>query len=156
MSFMDSVRPAIAAREARRAAAEAAGVDAAYIARLVDSFYARIREDAVLGPIFNARISDWPAHLKRMKHFWASVLHASGSFSGNPMQKHIAIADIEEAEFRRWLALFDETLKAIEPSPAASAMVATRARQIADSLLTGIRLHRDGRTDLDAMRGLGG
>lgn len=151
---MDKVRPAIAARQARRAAAEAVGIDAPFIALLVDSFYARIRADAVLGPIFNARISDWPAHLKQMKHFWASVLHASCSFSGHPMQKHIAIPGIEEAEFRRWLQLFDETLTAIAPSEEASQIVAARARQIADSLLTGIRLHRDGRTDLEAMRGL--
>ncbi len=142
---MDQVRPAIAAREARRAEAEAAGVDAPYIALLVDSFYERVRADAVLGPIFAARIQDWPKHLTQMKHFWASVLHASGTFSGNPMAKHIAIPGIEEAEFQRWLMLFDETLKAIEPSPEASSMVAARARQIADSLLTGIRIHRDGR-----------
>ena len=89
-----------------------------------------------------------------MKHFWASVLHASGSFSGNPMQKHIAIPGIEESEFRRWLMLFEETLAAIAPSEEATDMVTARARQIADSLLTGIRLHRDGRTDLEAMRGL--
>lgn len=152
---MDKVRPAIAARKARRAAAEAAGVDAPFIALLVDSFYARIRDDAVLGPIFNGRISDWPTHLRQMKHFWASVLHASGTFSGSPMQKHIAIPGIEESEFRRWLMLFNETLTAIAPSDAAAEMVAARARQIADSLLTGIRLHRDGRTDLEAMRGLG-
>lgn len=151
---MDKVRPAIAARQARKDAAEAVGVDAAYIALLVDSFYDRVRADAMLGPIFNTRISDWPKHLQQMKHFWASVLHASGTFSGNPMAKHIAIAKIEEAEFRRWLTLFDETLAAIEPHPEASAMVAARARQIADSLLTGIRIHRDGRTDLEAMRGL--
>lgn len=154
MGAMDKVRPAIAAREARRAAAEAAGVDAPYIALLVDRFYARIRSDAVLGPIFTARIRDWPTHLKQMKHFWASVLHASGTFSGNPMQKHIAIPGIEEAEFRRWRMLFDETLKEIEPSAEASQMVAARARQIADSLLMGIRLHRDGRTEMAAMRGL--
>ena len=145
MDGMDQVRPAIAARQARRAAAEAVGVDAAYISLLVDSFYERIRADEVLGPIFNARIGDWPKHLHQMKHFWASVLHASGTFTGNPMAKHIAIADIEAPEFQRWLMLFDEALKAIEPHPDASQMVAARARQIADSLLTGIRIHRDGK-----------
>ena len=142
---MDQVRPAIAARQARRDAAEAVGVDAAYIALLVDRFYERIRADEVLGPIFNARITDWPKHLHQMKHFWASVLHASGTFTGNPMAKHIAIDNIEAPEFQRWLMLFDETLKAIEPHPQASQMVAARARQIADSLLTGIRIHRDGK-----------
>lgn len=145
MGGMDQVRPALAARQARRAAAEAVGVDAAYISLLVDSFYERIRSDEVLGPIFNARITDWPKHLHQMKHFWASVLHASGTFTGNPMAKHIAIPGIESAEFERWLMLFEETLKAIEPHPDASEMVAARARQIADSLLMGIRIHRDGK-----------
>lgn len=154
MGGMDKVRPALAARHARRAAAEAVGVDAAYIALLVDRFYAQIRDDAVLGPIFNAHIVDWPQHLHQMKHFWASVLHASGTFSGNPMQKHIAIPGLEAAAFERWLALFEATLKAIEPSPQATALVAARARQIADSLLMGIRIHRDGRTDPAALKGL--
>lgn len=154
MQRMDQVRPALAARKARRAAAEALGVDAPYIARLVDHFYDHIRADAVLGPIFNARISDWPTHLRQMKHFWASVLHASGTFSGNPMQKHVAIPGIEQAEFERWLALFDASLKAVEPSPEATIFVAARARQIADSLLMGIRIHRDNRTDAAALRGI--
>lgn len=56
-----------------------------YIGLLVESFYARIRYDAMLGPVFNSRIKAWPEHLERMKQFWRSVLHNSGSFSGNPM-----------------------------------------------------------------------
>ena len=36
-----------------------AGVDEAMIRTLVDAFYARIRADDVLGPIFEREISDW-------------------------------------------------------------------------------------------------
>jgi len=47
------------------------------IAELVDSFYSRIRDDRLLGPIFaNAIGSDWGAHLDRMKRFWSSVARA--------------------------------------------------------------------------------
>lgn len=135
---------ALAARERKLAQADALGIDARFIDRMVESFYARIREDEVLGPIFAARIADWPPHLARMKTFWGAVLRESGGFSGNPMAKHVAIPGIEQAEFERWLALFEENLKAIERDDEATKLIAGKARMIADSLLTGIRIHRDG------------
>jgi hemoglobin len=98
----------------------------------------------LLGPIFAERIADWPAHLARMKAFWRSVLHNSGEFSGNPMVKHLAIPGLESRHFERWLMLFYATLKDAEGHPAATALVGGRARMIADSLLTGIAVHRDG------------
>ena len=131
-------------REAKKVAADAIGVDEAYIGLLVERFYARIRDDAILGPIFNNRIKAWPEHLERMKQFWRSVLHNSGSFSGNPMLKHVAIPQIEATEFEHWLALFEQTLIETAPSAAAKDLVLGRAQMIADSLLTGIRIHRDG------------
>jgi len=131
-------------RAEKKAAAEAIGVDAAYIDHFVESFYGRIRQDALLGPIFNARIADWPAHLARMKSFWRSVLHNSGEFAGNPMLKHIVIPGLDVGHFSRWLELFYQTLRDAEPDPEATALVAGRARMIADSLLTGIAMQRDG------------
>lgn len=132
----------------KRAAAEARGLDSAFIAALVDLFYGRIRADALLGPIFAAGIADWPPHLARMNQFWRSILHGSGEFTGNPMQKHVALPRLGEAEFTRWLVLFYATLRDLAAEhgldPAAAAHVAERARMIADSLLTGIALHADG------------
>ena len=136
-----------AARDEKRVAAEAIGIDPGFIDQMVERFYGKVRADAELGPIFDARIADWPHHLGRMKAFWGSVLHQSGGFSGNPMMKHVAIPGIEAGEFEHWLALFDDTLLEIERDPAATALIGARARMIADSLLTGIRIHRDGRLD---------
>ena len=133
----------VAAREKKQADAEAVGIDETFISTLVDDFYARIRTDTVLGPIFHDRITDWPSHLERMKAFWRSVLYKSGEFSGNPMVKHIAIPKIAEPEFSRWLSLFSKTLDAIDVAPAARHLVLTRAQMIAESLLLGIRIHRD-------------
>ncbi|WP_324828794.1 group III truncated hemoglobin [Qipengyuania zhejiangensis] len=130
------------------------GIDSDFIDGLVERFYGKVRDDELLGPIFAARIANWPDHLARMKAFWRSVLHQSGEFSGNPMLKHIAIPGIESAEFEHWLALFDQTLLEIERDEAASNLIGSRARMIADSLLTGIRIHRDGRRDIKAMKGL--
>ena len=131
-------------RAEKRVAAEAIGVDAAYIDRFVEAFYGKIRDDELLGPIFNQRVADWPAHLARMTAFWRSVLHNSGEFAGNPMLKHLVIPGIELRHFSQWLELFYETLREAEPTSDATALVAGRARMIADSLLTGISMQRDG------------
>lgn len=135
---------ALQARTAKRAAAEAIGVDERYIAQFIARFYAAVREDECLGPIFRARISDWDAHLERMNRFWRSVLHNSGEFSGNPMLKHIAIPGLTQEHFDHWLTLFYATLRGMERDPAATDLVAGRARMIAESLLTGIEVDRDG------------
>ena len=131
-------------RAEKKIAAEQIGVDADYIDHFVETFYGKIREDHLLGPIFGERIADWPAHLGRMKAFWRSVLHNSGEFAGNPMLKHMVIPGIELRHFSHWLDLFYETLRDAEPTSDATALVGGRARMIADSLLTGIVMHRDG------------
>ncbi len=142
------------ARRAKREAAEAMGITPVFVRALVGRFYDRIRADPTLGPVFAARVSDWPAHLERMEAFWLSVLHQSGGFRGNPMLKHIAIPNIGRAEFQNWLRLFTETLAELEQDPRASGLIAERAHAIADSLLTGIRIHRDGIRHPDGLKGL--
>ena len=133
-----------AAREEKRSSAEAIGIDADYISGFVERFYARIREDEVLGPIFAERITDWDVHLDRMKGFWRSILHNTGEFKGNPMLKHQAIPGLDIAHFSRWLELFYATLREEEPDASATELVASRARMIADSLLTRIEMRRTG------------
>lgn len=134
---------AIAARADRQAEAQAMGIDADFIAALVDRFYTAARADAALGPIFEGHVDDWPAHLGQMNRFWQSILLGAGNFTGNPMMKHLAIPVIGEAHFRRWLELFYATLNDIAPTPEARTHIGAKARMIADSLLTGIRVHRD-------------
>lgn len=142
------------AREAKRAQAEALGVDEAFVSRMVETFYAAVRADDMLGPIFAERIEDWPVHLERMKRFWRSILFNSGEFSGNPMQKHIAIPGLEQRHFARWLELFYDTLRSLERDPGGTSLVAGRARSIADSLLTGIAVRRDGLSGSNAGKDL--
>ena len=132
------------ASRAKRDDAVALGIDDEFISDMVERFYASIREDELLGPIFSERIADWPPHLARMKQFWRSVLHNSGEFSGNPMLKHIVIPGLTELHFSRWLELFYATLRAMEADPQAIHLVGGRARMIAESLLTGIAINREG------------
>lgn len=131
---------ALAAREARRADAYAIGIDVNFIAVFVAQFYASIREDEMLGPIFGARIEDWPVHLAQMNRFWQSILLGTASFSGSPMVKHLAIPDLTEAHFAHWLELFYATIKKTAPTPEAAELVGAKARMIAESLLTGIAM----------------
>lgn len=84
------------------------------IITLVDGFYARVREDDVLGPIFNdiARVA-WAAHLPKMYDFWESVLFGRGQFKGNPLAVHRALATrapMTDAAFGRWVVLFHATV----------------------------------------------
>jgi len=80
------------------------------IRTLVDSFYAKVREDELLGPIFEERIhNSWPQHLKKMYAFWETLLLGRHSYSGSPFIKH-ADLPISESHFDRWLHLFYETV----------------------------------------------
>lgn len=121
-------------REVRRKA-EMMGVDEAYISLLVDSFYARVREQPLLGPIFDKAIGDdWDAHLARMKTFWASVALNAGSYSGKPVPAHKRHSEIQPWHFSIWLALFRATLEETAPSPAVVPYFMERAERIAESL----------------------
>lgn len=112
------------------------GIDEAMIDRLVRGFYAKVRADAILGPVFEARIHDWETHLVRMNAFWSSVALMSGRYHGQPMEKHVALP-VDAHHFDRWLALFEETARALCP-PAAANHFAERAHRIAESLELGI------------------
>lgn len=80
------------------------------VAVLVDRFYARIREDALLGPVFNGVIGDnWPEHLTKLTDFWCSVLLAARRYKGNPMMAHLAIPQMDQVHFSRWIELWRET-----------------------------------------------
>jgi hemoglobin len=112
------------------------GIDEPMIERLVRAFYARVRDDALLGPVFDARIDDWEPHLQRMCAFWSSVTLMSGRYHGQPMEKHLPLP-VDARHFNRWLALFAETARAVCP-PAAAEHFMERAERIAASLELGL------------------
>src|ERR1700757_2726083 len=108
------------------------GIDEAMIERLVRSFYERVRADAMLAPVFDARIRDWEPHLQQMCAFWSSVALRSGRYHGTPMPKHMPLP-IDAAHFDRWLALFEEAVGEVCPLTAQDLFL-ERARRIAASL----------------------
>jgi hemoglobin len=112
------------------------GISEAMIERLVHGFYAKVRADDVLAPVFEARIHDWEPHLARMCAFWSSVALMSGRYHGTPMAKHAPLP-VDAAHFDRWLALFEATARELCPPRAATHFVEL-ARRIAASLELGI------------------
>lgn len=105
---------------------------------LVEHFYAKVREDPTLGPVFNRAIADWPAHLEKLSAFWSSVMLTSGRYKGNPMMAHLKHrAAIEPAMFERWLHLWRETASETLDETGARAVIA-KAERIAQSLRLGL------------------
>lgn len=116
---------------------EAAGIDRDLIAAVVDDFYARVRADGMLGPIFDAAVHDWPSHLERLRMFWSSVTLMTGDYKGHPMQAHFRLPPLSDEHFQRWLGLFQETVDAL-CTPEQAEVFMIRARRIADSFRFGL------------------
>ena len=79
------------------------------IVGLLHRFYDRVRQDLVIGPIFNAKITAWNPHLEPMVEFWSSGMMMSGTFHELPMEKHKHLTGIAGVHFLRWLDLFAMT-----------------------------------------------
>lgn len=82
------------------------------ITQLVHQFYAEVRRDAELGPIFNTHVDDWDVHLAKLVDFWSSILRGTGRFRGTPMPRHVALPGLHAGLFERWLRLFRATAAA--------------------------------------------
>src|SRR3546814_10214066 len=131
---------------------EAAGVSEEMIHGLVHGFYAKVRADPTLGPVFDGVIGDrWDEHLPKMCDFWSSVTLTTARYKGSPMLAHVRLAGVTPAHFERWLALFRETARELCP-PAAAALFIDRAERIAKSLQLGIAYHRGDSPDWQPYR----
>ncbi|MCE3269788.1 MAG: hypothetical protein K0S57_185 [Ramlibacter sp.] len=103
------------------------------VRRLVHGFYASVRKDEVLGPIFEQHVGDWDRHLPTMIDFWSAALRGTARFRGTPMPKHAALPGLSAQLFHRWLALFRQTTATLG-NEAMAERANTLAARIADSL----------------------
>lgn len=134
--------PSATTPSARLGPGAAAGVTEAMICDLVHGFYATVRTDPALGPIFNRIIGDeWDAHLAKLCDFWSSVMLMTGRFKGSPMVAHSRIPEIRPTHFARWLHLFRQSAERLCP-PQAAALFVAKSEMIAQSLQYGIAATR--------------
>src|SRR5690554_1897961 len=77
---------------------------------LVDTFYGKVRNDDLIGPIFDEVIQDrWPVHLRKMYSFWQTVLLGKHTYEGAPFPPHVKLP-INETHFQRWIGIFNHTV----------------------------------------------
>jgi hemoglobin len=138
-----SERPPVGTRHQRVGWETPEGLDETMIRAVVDRFYSDARRDPVIGPVFNRIIAEeaWPQHLSTIADFWSSMLLGTGRYAGRPMPKHMAIAELSDARFMRWLALFRRTVEDICP-PEIAALFIERSERIGNSFRMNIAMRR--------------
>jgi hypothetical protein len=75
-------------------------------------------------------------HLRVIANFWSKVLLQTDRYNGSPFVLHMNLP-IEPEHFERWLALFEETVKASLPVEYATKALA-KARHMGESFKVGI------------------
>jgi hemoglobin len=99
------------------------------IEQIVNEFYNLVREDELIGPIFNGVIQDkWSVHLPKMYSFWETVLLGNHTYSGAPFMPHARLP-LTQLHFDRWLALFNQTINTHFEGP-----IAEDAKQRAEKM----------------------
>ncbi len=81
---------------------------------LVNSFYDKVKQDAVIGFIFaDVAKVNWEKHLPLMYDFFENMLFYTGSYTGNPMELHRHInrhLPLTREHFQQWEQLFCSTV----------------------------------------------
>lgn len=119
-------------------------IDLNDIKKLVDTFYDKVRKDALLAPIFDLRIQDrWQEHLTKMYSFWQTLLLADKTYNGNPFPPHAQLP-VNHMHFQKWLALFMETVDELFRGEKAEE-AKWRAQKIAEMFEIKIAYHKNQR-----------
>jgi hemoglobin len=109
------------------------------VTQVVTQFYAAVRQDAMLGPIFEDRLAGkWDHHLSKMVDFWSSLTMQTGTYFGKPHAAHFGLGLTAE-HFQHWLELFDATVAECCAGHAAE-LFRDRARRVAASLQIGLNI----------------
>jgi hemoglobin len=119
---------------------DAEGITEDQIRAVVVEFYRRARRDDRLGPVFEAHVGDWGAHLMRMTDFWSAALLRTGRYSGRPVERHRGIDGLSAGHFDRWIELFEDTVRDLCPPREAKAFL-VRARLKREGMIKVLRLN---------------
>jgi hemoglobin len=106
------------------------------VRQLVHAFYAKVRTDSMLAPVFARHVSHWDRHLAKMVDFWTSQLRGSNRYQGTPMPVHMVLPGLTHAMFERWLDLFFDTTQELANPPMRSRAIEL-AQRIAQALWDG-------------------
>lgn len=108
---------------------------------MVDTFYGKVREDNLLGPIFQSKLGDdWTLHLGNMYSFWNMAIFGVREYTGQPFPKHLHLP-IDSLHFETWLRHFNATLNEGFEGPVTE-LTKKRAENIAATFLYKITAFR--------------
>lgn len=109
---------------------------------LVNTFYGRVQQDTLIGPIFNTILDGrWEAHLEKMYGFWQTLLLDQHSYFGSPFPPH-ATLPVEADHFDAWLNLWTNTVREFfEGEKAEEAIL--RGEKMATMFLSKIMYYRN-------------
>lgn len=118
---------------------------AADIELLVNTFYEKVKDNAVIGYIFTDVMKvNWERHLPVMYRFWENAIFYTGGYTGNPLMvhKHLdKIFPLTSEHFAEWGKLFLNTVDELFEGEKANL-----AKQRATSISTVMQLElRKGR-----------
>lgn len=89
------------------------------ILKLIKPFYADVRQDAVIGPIFMGTIEDWPEHLAKITEFWSLQTGGPTRYRGGFGTAHLPL-ELKPEHFQHWLNLWEfNNARALPPREAA-------------------------------------
>ena len=102
------------------------------IFNLLRHFYADVRQDPLIGPIFNTQIDDWKHHLQIIASFWETLTGGARTYARPLPKKHLPL-QLREEHFERWLFLWQANCRAQLPIDVALDMI-DLAHHIGDKL----------------------
>lgn len=123
-----------------------AGLTEALVRKVITSFYDKVRNDAVLGPVFAEAIGDdWDAHIERIVLFWLTATRLGRGYDGRRfMPAHLRNGSIRVDQLSHWLELFRNTA-AEQCSPQIASVLVDIAERMAESLAIGLARRDTGR-----------
>jgi hemoglobin len=92
------------------------------ISNLLRHFYADVRQDPLIGPIFNAQVKDWKTHLEMIANFWETVIGGPRTYARPMPMKHLPL-QLREEHLERWLFLWQANCRAQLPADTAREMI---------------------------------
>jgi len=63
-------------------------------------FYADVRQEPLIGPIFNTRIKDWKYQLEVITSFWETFIGGPSTYARPMPMKHLSLR-LREEDFER-------------------------------------------------------
>ncbi|MEO7977971.1 group III truncated hemoglobin [Flavobacterium sp.] len=80
---------------------------------VVNTFYEKVQNDDLIGPIFNEKMTGrWPEHLEKMYRFWQTILLEEHTYSGTPFPPHKHLP-VNQTHFDRWMEIFTTTVDSL-------------------------------------------